>query len=107
VKRAYLLRRTETSTLCPIRYRRFSHGWGCYPIRVARRLRTILENLIQSLTEERAALLRRGLALLCRVAERFFAEPEDRALADIRDFQGVGGKHGHMSRRHASTVTPP
>lgn len=37
-------------------------------------------------------LLRRELALLHRSAQRFFAEPEDRALADISDFQGVGGK---------------
>ena len=31
VKRAYPLRRTGASTLHPIRYRRFSHRWGCYP----------------------------------------------------------------------------
>jgi hypothetical protein len=54
----------------------------------------MLENLIQSLIEERAAPLRRELALLHRAAERFFSEPEDRAQAEIGDFQGVGGKHG-------------
>jgi uncharacterized membrane protein len=68
--------------------------FGGASIQVARRLRAMLENLIQSLTEERAALLRRELALLHRSAERFFSEPEDRALADVSDFQGVGGKHG-------------
>jgi hypothetical protein len=81
--------------------------FGGASIQVARRLRAMLENLIQGLTEERAAPLRRELALLHRTAERFFAEPEDRALADISDFQGVGGKHGHMlGRRDASRVTP-
>jgi hypothetical protein len=39
-------------------------------------------------------MLRQELELLHRSAERFFAEPEDRALADVSDFQGVGGKQG-------------
>jgi hypothetical protein len=30
---------------------------------------------------------------LHRSAERFFTEPEDLALADVSDFQGVGGRH--------------
>jgi len=66
--------------------------FGGASIQVARRLRAMLENLIQSLTEERAALLRRELALLHRSAEHYFSEPEDRALAEISDFQGVGGR---------------
>lgn len=66
--------------------------FGCESIQIARRLRAMLENLIQTLPEARAPLLRRELALLHRSAERFFAEPEDRALAEISDFQGVGGK---------------
>jgi uncharacterized membrane protein len=68
--------------------------FGGASIQVARRLRAMLENLIPSLTDEQAALLGRELALLRRSAERFFSEPEDRALADISDLQGVGGKHG-------------
>jgi hypothetical protein len=32
--------------------------------------------------------------LLRRSAERFFPEPEDRALAEISDLQGVGSKSG-------------
>ena len=76
--------------------------FGGASIQVARRLRAMLENLIQSLTEERAALLRPELALLHRSAQRFFAEPEDRALADISDFQGVGGKQGLLPRRMES-----
>jgi uncharacterized membrane protein len=68
--------------------------YGCASIQVARRLRAMLESLIEGLTDERAALLRVELALLDRSAQRFFAEPEDRALAEISDFQGVGGRHG-------------
>jgi uncharacterized membrane protein len=66
--------------------------FGGESIQVARRLRAMLEDLIQTLPELRAALLRRELTLLHRSAERFFAEPEDRALAEVGDLQGVGGK---------------
>jgi uncharacterized membrane protein len=67
--------------------------FGGESIQIARRLRAMLENLIQTLPEKRAARLRQELALLHRSADRFFAEPEDRALAAVGDFQGVGGKH--------------
>src|SRR5262249_19429292 len=66
--------------------------FGGTSIQIARRLRAMLENLIQTLPEDRASLLRRELKLLNRSAERFFTEPEDRALANVSDSQGVGGK---------------
>jgi uncharacterized membrane protein len=65
--------------------------FGGESIQVARRLRAMLENLIQMLPEARSTLLRQELLLLHRSAERFFPEPEDRALAEVPDFQGVGG----------------
>jgi uncharacterized membrane protein len=68
--------------------------FGSTSIQVARRLRAMIENLLESLPEERAALLRPELAMLRRSSERSFPEPEDRALADISDLQGVGGKQG-------------
>jgi uncharacterized membrane protein len=73
--------------------------FGGASIQIARRLRAMLENLIESLPEGRAALLRQELKVLERSAERFFAEPEDRALADIGDSQGVGGKRGQRNAR--------
>jgi uncharacterized membrane protein len=66
--------------------------FGGESIQVARRLRAMLENLIQTLPESRHALLRQELAMLQRSAQRSFTEPEDRALADVSDFQGVGGR---------------
>jgi hypothetical protein len=54
----------------------------------------MLDNLIQTLPESRTMLLRHELTLLHRSAERFFSEPEDRALAEVSDFQGVGGNLG-------------
>jgi uncharacterized membrane protein len=65
--------------------------FGGESIQVARRLRAMLENLIQTLPEARSPLLRQELELLHRSAERFFCEPEDRCLADVGDLQGVGG----------------
>jgi uncharacterized membrane protein len=68
--------------------------YGKDSIQVARRLRAMLENLIQTLPEERAPLLRQELQLLERASRRCFLEPEDLALAEVADPQGVGG--GHM-----------
>jgi uncharacterized membrane protein len=68
--------------------------FGGTSIQIARRLRAMLENLIRVLPEERAVLLREELKLLQRSAERCFAEPEDRALANVSDLQGVGGNDG-------------
>ncbi|HEY7312954.1 MAG TPA: DUF2254 domain-containing protein [Gemmataceae bacterium] len=75
--------------------------FGGESIQIARRLRAMLENLIQTLPEARIPLLRQELHLLHKSAQRFFLEPEDRALADVSDFQGVGGKdwHSHADRK--------
>ena len=68
--------------------------FGGGSIQVARRLRAMLENLSEVLPPERALLLREELSLLQRVAGRMFPEPEDQALANTGDSQGVGGKPG-------------
>jgi uncharacterized membrane protein len=82
--------------------------FGGSSIQVARRLRALLENLIQTLPAERAALLRQELELLHRSAERSFPEPEDRALADVSDPQGVGAKHGRsQADRQVQEASPP
>jgi uncharacterized membrane protein len=65
--------------------------FGGSSIQVARRLRAMLEDLIQTLPQERIPPLQQELALLKRSADRFFQEPEDRALAEVSDKQGVGG----------------
>jgi uncharacterized membrane protein len=64
-------------------------GGSC--IQIVRRLRAMLENLIETLPEERTVILRRELVVLERTAERFFPDPEDRALAAAGDSQGMGG----------------
>jgi uncharacterized membrane protein len=72
--------------------------FGGESIQIARRLRAMLENLIETLPEQRAPLLRQELSLLHRSAERCFVDPEDRALAEVSDFQGVGSKSGTTSQ---------
>lgn len=72
--------------------------FGGSSIQIARRMRAMLENLIQTLPEGRAALLRQELELLHRSAERFFTEAADRALAHISDSQGVGGKRSRAKQ---------
>jgi len=72
--------------------------FGASSIQIIRRLRAMLENLIRTLPEARTALLRQELTLLHRLAERIFSEPEDRAMAEVSDFQGVGGKRESPSQ---------
>jgi uncharacterized membrane protein len=73
--------------------------FGGESIQVARRLRAMLENLIRTLPVDRAPILRQELSLLHRSAERFFVEPEDKALAEVSDAQGVGSKSAPDSQR--------
>jgi uncharacterized membrane protein len=74
--------------------------FGGASIQIARRLRAMLEDLIATLPEERVALLRPELKLLTKSAERFFVEPEERAFAEVGDWQGIGGKR-NGSRPHS------
>jgi uncharacterized membrane protein len=66
--------------------------FGAESIQVARRLRAMLEDLIQTLPKSRGTRLRKELTLLQRSTKRIFSDPEDRALAAEGDVQGVGGK---------------
>ena len=63
----------------------------------------MLQDLIQTLPEDRAAMLRMELKLLDRSTRRFFVEEEDQAMADVSDFQGVGGKQVMDEKRTDST----
>ena len=65
--------------------------YGASSTQVARRLRAMLEHLIDRLPPIRAAALQRELDLLGRNVERSFAEAEDRRRANVADVQGLGG----------------
>jgi uncharacterized membrane protein len=79
--------------------------FGGTSIQVARRLRAMLDNLCQTLPADRAEPLRRELKVLHDSAQRAFFEPEDRALADVCDAQGVGGSY--LAGRVRGAPIPP
>lgn len=67
--------------------------YGRDSIQVMRRLRAMLENLIETLPARRTPLLRRELELLHQSSKRAFPDMDDQVLADIGDLQGMGGVH--------------
>ena len=71
--------------------------FGAGSIQIARRLRAMLENLIQTLPPQRVGPLQRELDVLSRATTRLFADEEDQALAKVPDLQGIGA----MGRAHA------
>jgi uncharacterized membrane protein len=65
--------------------------YGVSSIQIMRRMRSMLENLMQTLPPHRHAELRKQLELLDRAVEEHYTFAEDRALARIGDPQGLGG----------------
>ena len=68
--------------------------YGGGSTQVVRRLRAMIQNLLQSLPENRLPALRQQQDLLDRTLQKFYAFPEDLALARIADTQGLGGASG-------------
>jgi len=65
--------------------------YGAGNFQIVRRLRAMIENIVQSLPEARLPPLRQELELLDRSAEELYAFPEDLELARFPDSQGLGG----------------
>ncbi len=65
--------------------------YGHDSIQIMRRLRAMLENLIDTLPERRYAILRLELKLLETSSKRTFLDLYDQALAETGDLQGMGG----------------
>ena len=72
--------------------------YGRDSIQIMRRLRAMLENLIETLPKPRAQSLRVELSLLESSSKRIFPDLNDQVLADIGDLQGMGG--GDKRRDH-------
>jgi uncharacterized membrane protein len=64
---------------------------GSNNLQIVRRLRAMIENLIQTLPEHRHQALQQGLRLLDREIARHFRFEEERVLARSSDSQGLGG----------------
>jgi uncharacterized membrane protein len=63
---------------------------GSNNLQIVRRLRAMIENLIQTLPQHRHPALLQELSLLDREIEKNFIYPEDVALARVGDTQGLG-----------------
>ena len=73
--------------------------YGVGSVQTMRRMRSMLENLVQTLPLHRHPELRKQLELLDRAIEGHFTFAEDRALARIADPQGLGGSVGVQPAR--------
>ncbi len=65
--------------------------YGKDSLQVVRRMRALLENLIDIVPPQRVASLRAELQVLSRGTERDFNDPEDRQRASSADSLGMGG----------------
>jgi len=65
--------------------------YGAGNFQVVRRLRSMIENLSQTLAARRVLPLRQELELLDRTLEKTYVFPEDLARARVPDSQGLGG----------------
>ena len=78
--------------------------FGASSLQIPRRLRAMLEHLIEVLPPVREPALRRELALLQKAVARDYPDAEDRETAEIGDFQGVGGAPSKKSVRPDSML---
>jgi uncharacterized membrane protein len=76
--------------------------YGQDSVQVMRRLRAMLNNLIETLPERRAPMLRRELSLLGTSSKRNFPDTDDQILAETGDPQGIGG--GLVEREHVRST---
>lgn len=67
---------------------------GSDNLQVVRRLRAMFDNLLRTLPAHRLPAIALELTLLDREIEQKFPYPEDLALAQIGDPQGLGGRSG-------------
>jgi uncharacterized membrane protein len=77
---------------------------GTGSIQITRRMRSMLENLMQTLPPHRHPELRKQLNLLDRAIEGHYTFAEDRALARIADPQGLGGAVGMQAANDARST---
>jgi uncharacterized membrane protein len=70
---------------------------GSNNLQIVRRMRAMIQNLLQTLPRTRHEALLRQLSLLDREIERVFIYPEELKLARIADAQGLGGHSGRVT----------
>ena len=78
--------------------------YGRDSIQIMRRLRAMLENLIETLPKRRAPMLQLELSLLEASAKRIFVDLYDQALAETGDLQGMGSGDTNYQEPHEPGV---
>ena len=73
--------------------------FGADSLQIPRRLRAMLEHLIEVLPATRGPALRRELTLLQKAVERDYVDGEDRETAETCDRQGMGGSFPRCASR--------
>lgn len=76
---------------------------GSNSIQVVRRLRAMLDDLLDTLPEERKPQVKKQLELINRSVKRTFIDPEDKEIASIGDYQGMGSSRKTGYRRNDNT----
>ena len=80
--------------------------YGRDSIQVQRRLRAMLEDLIDTLPKKRHPVLFKELNLLGTSSKRAFPDLDDQVLADSGDMQGIGGSYDEIYEQdHEVRVT--
>jgi len=110
-RRRVLVRTPDWNDFVQLSFSDIRH-YGASNLQVARRLRALLESLMEVLPESRVPALRREWQLLDRSVQRLFPFAEDLALARTPDPQGLGGTCEHDAPprpqpEHLSAVDKP
>jgi uncharacterized membrane protein len=96
-QRRVLFRTPDWNDFVQLAFSEIRH-YGAGNLQVARRLRAMIEHLMEVLPESRGPALRREWQLLDRSVQRLFPFPEDLALARTPDRQGLGGASEHEAQ---------
>jgi uncharacterized membrane protein len=79
---------------------------GSNNLQIVRRLRSMIENLVQTLQDHRHPALFQELSLLDREIAKNFTYPEELALARIGDSQGLGGHSAQVRSKGVNRTFP-
>jgi uncharacterized membrane protein len=99
-RRRVLFRTPDWNDFVQLAFSEIRHC-GAGNLQVARRLRAMIESVVETVPESRVPALRQEWALLDRTVQRLYPFPEDVALARIPDPQGLGGASDHDAKSPA------
>ena len=80
-------------------------AYGSNNLQIVRRVRAMIENLMQTLPEYRHAALKKELNLLNLEVKRIYKYPEELELAYVADTQGLGGRSRKSPREPHSAAS--